>query len=326
MQQEQVIIIGAGPCGIAAAIELQQIGLSPLVIEKASIVHSIYQYPTYMQFFSTAEKLEIGGIPFTTPQDKPTRLEALTYYRKAAQKHQLRIQQYEEVTTIIPDQGQFILETKPMSGDKREYRAERVVVATGYFDNPNMLGIPGEELPKVSHFFREAHPYTDTKTVIIGGNNSAIDASLELVRTGAQVTVVYRGEDYSDNIKPWVLPTFKGFVEQGQIQMLFNSRVIEILPDTVVIQQQDGELRIPNDFVLALTGFRPDRKFLERTGVHMDEASDRPIFDPETMETNVPGLYVAGVVASGRNANEIFIESGRFHGELIANHIRANMS
>lgn len=323
IQQEKIIVIGAGPCGIAAAIELKKLGLQPLIIEKASIVHSIYQYPTYMQFFSSAEKLEIGGVPFTTPQDKPTRIEALTYYRKVAQKHELRIHQYEEVTAVIPDNDQFIIETKPMNKNPRTYRTERVVIATGYFDNPNMLGIPGEELPKVSHFFREAHPYSGTKTVIIGGNNSAIDAALELVRTGAEVTVVYRGADYSENIKPWVLPTFRSLVENGEIRMMFSSQVKEIHPDHVLITTPEGEISLPNDFVLALTGFRPDRKFLERTGVEVDTESDRPIFNPETMETNVKGLYVAGVVASGRNANEIFIESGRFHGNLIANHIRS---
>jgi len=326
MQQEQIIIIGAGPCGIAAAIELKRLGLSPLVIDKASIVHSIYQYPTYMQFFSTSEKLEIGGVPFTTPQDKPTRLEALTYYRKVAQKHELRIQPYEEVTAIIPDSDQFIIETKPMNSEPRTYRTQRVVIATGYFDNPNMLGIPGEDLPKVSHFFREAHPYTGMKTLIIGGNNSAIDAALELVRTGAEVTVVYRGDTYSDNIKPWVLPTFKSLVDGEVIRMMFRSQVNSIHPDHVVVSTPEGNVTIANDFVLALTGFRPDRKFLERTGVEMDAASDRPIFNPETMETNVRGLYVAGVVASGRNANEIFIESGRFHGNLIADHIRTSLN
>ena len=325
MQQEQIIIIGAGPCGIAAAIELKKLGLSPLVIEKASIVHSIYQYPTYMQFFSTAEKLEIGGVPFTTPNDKPTRIEALTYYRKVAQHHELRIHQYEEVTSVTPDAGQFIVRTTPMNGEPRVYRAERVVVATGYFDNPNMLGIPGEDLPKVSHFFREAHPYTGTRTAIIGGNNSAIDAALELMRTGAEVTVIYRGETYSGNIKPWVLPTFRSMVEQGRIRMMFRSQVTRINPDSIVVTTPDGEVVLPNDFVLALTGFRPDRKFLEHTGVEMDDESDRPVYDPETMETNVKGLYVAGVVASGRNANEIFIESGRFHGHLIAEHIRSTM-
>ena len=325
MQQESIVIIGAGPCGIAAAIELKELGLSPLVIEKASIVNSIYQYPTYMQFFSTAERLEIGGVPFTTPQDKPTRLEALTYYRKVAQKHQLRIHQYEEVTSIIPQDGKFVIETQPMNRQPRTYEAERVVVATGYFDNPNMLGIPGEELPKVSHFFHEAHPYTGTKTAIIGGNNSAIDAALELVRVGAEVTVIYRGSTYSEHIKPWVLPTFKSHVENGDIDMMFSSQVVRIDGDSITVNTPEGKKQLPNDFVLALTGFRPDRQFLSKTGVEMDLESDRPVFNPETMETNVKGLYVAGVVASGKNANEIFIESGRFHGTYIARHIRSQL-
>lgn len=322
MQQEQVIIIGAGPCGLAAAIALQNIGLRPLIIEKEMIVRSIYLYPTNMQFFSTAELLEIGGVPFNTPNEKPTRAEALVYYRNVAKHHNLRIHAYERVIAVQPTGNAFIVRSVTKSGENREYRAGRVVIATGYFDNPNLLGIPGEDLSKVSHFFREAHPYTGMNVAIIGGNNSAVDAALELLRVDAKVTVIYRGPDYSPNIKPWVLPVFRSMVDKGRIRMLFRSRVVRISEGWIEVAGPDGRTdRLDNDFVLALTGFRPDRSFLTAIGVEMDAETDKPRINPETMETNVPGLYIAGVVASGREANEVFIETGRFHGDLIAKHI-----
>jgi thioredoxin reductase (NADPH) len=236
----------------------------------------------------------------------------------------LRIHTYERVTAVEPlgpGRG-FAVRSETRSGERREYQAERVVIATGYFDNPNLLGIPGEELPKVSHFFREAHPYAGTNVAIIGGNNSAVDAALELLRADAKVTVVYRGPDYSPKIKPWVLPTFRSAVDKGRIRMMFNSRVVRIGDEWIDVSSADGTVeRLDNDFVLAMTGFRPDRAFLTAAGVEMDPETDKPRINPETMETNVPGLYIAGVIASGREANEIFIETGRFHGDLIARHI-----
>lgn len=320
MQKEEAIIIGAGPCGLAAAIELNKIGLSPLVIEKRNIVHSISQYPTYMHFFSSPELLEIGNIPFTTASEKPSRLEALHYYRTAAQRHQLRIRPYETVNAIRRDNDGFVLEGEDRFGEARSYFARYVVIATGYFDHPNELGIPGERTEKVSHFFRESHPYVGMEVGIIGGSNSAIDAALELERVGAKVTVVYRGSTYSSSIKPWVRPIFESKVAKGLIRMLFSSTVTSIDPYDITVQGPDGVVRIPNDFVLALTGFHPDRKFLTLTGVTM-EAEGYPTFNEETMETNVPGIYIAGVVASRHEANEIFIESGRYHGHKIAAHI-----
>ncbi len=319
-KQEQVIIIGAGPCGLAAALELHSHGFDPLLIEKRNVVHSISQYPIYMQFFSTPELLEIAGVPFTTAHDKPSRLEALNYYRNVALRSGVRIHAYETVTGLTKEAEGFALTSIRKNGEARTYRARHVVIATGYFDHPNLLGIPGEDHDKVSHFFREAHPYTGMQVTIIGGSNSAVDAALELERVGAKVTVVYRGEDYSPSIKPWVLPIMKAMVAKGRIAFRFQSRVIEITPAEVVIETSGGTERLPNDFVLALTGFHPDREFLGSAGVTM-EAEGYPTFNEETMETNVPGIYLAGVVASRHEANEIFIETGRFHGHKITRHL-----
>lgn len=321
MKKESAIIIGAGPCGLAAAIELQRAGLNPLVIEKRNIAYSISQYPTYMNFFSTADRLEIGDIPFTSANEKPSRIEALHYYRTAAQRHSLRINPYETITSVAKDEdGAFLLGGIDRFGDPIAYSCENVIMATGYFDHPNLLGIPGESLDKVSHFFREAHPYIGMEVAIIGGRNSAIDAALELERVGARVTIVYRGAEYSRSIKPWVRPTIENKVEKGAIDFRFGSRVVEIQPRTITIESSEGRSELPNDFVLALTGFQPDRRFLNSAGVTM-ETEGYPTFNEETMETNVPGIYLAGVVASRHEANEIFIESGRFHGHRISEHI-----
>ncbi|PYI55159.1 YpdA family putative bacillithiol disulfide reductase [Paenibacillus flagellatus] len=318
---EQVVIVGAGPCGLSAALELQNVGIDPLVVEKESIVHSIYSYPTYLQFFSTPELLEIGGIPFSTPNDKPTRAEALHYYRNVALRRNVRIRSYERVTSVVPTESGFRVGSVDRAGREASREARYVVIATGYFDHPNMLGIPGEQLSKVSHFFREAHPYTSTKVAIIGGNNSAVDAAMELVRVGAEVTVVYRGDAISPSVKPWVRPLFESLVNKGRIRMLFGSRVVAIDETHITIDRGGTVETAENDFVLALTGFRPDREFLKSTGIRMEGEREKPYFDPETMETNVPGLYLAGVIAAGAEANEIFIETGRHHGAAIAKHI-----
>lgn len=318
---EHTIIIGGGPCGLAAAIELQKSGIvPPLVIEKRNIVHSISQYPTYMHFFSSPENLEIGDIPFTTANEKPSRLEALNYYRTAALRHNVRIQPYVEISAIRRLESGFELDGRGRFGETMTYRCSNVIIATGYFDHPNVLGIPGEEMDKVSHFFRESHPYALMEVAIIGGSNSAIDAALELERVGARVTVVYRGAQYSSSIKSWVRPGFESKVAKGAISMRFSSRVIEIHPRHILIENEHGIESVANDFVLALTGFHPDRGFLNAAGVTM-EAEGYPTFHEETMETNVPGIYLAGVVASKHEANEIFIESGRFHGRKIAQHM-----
>ncbi|MNI19735.1 Thioredoxin reductase [compost metagenome] len=323
---EHVIVIGAGPCGLSAAVELQRAGLTPLLIEKNCLVHSIYLYPTNLQFFSTAELLEIGGIPFTTTQEKPSRNEALVYYRNVAIREKLRIHAYEEVVEVLNDGQSFQVTTNDRYNRPTTYHARNVVVATGYFDHPNLLGIPGEELSKVTHYYKEAHPYTGAKVTVIGGSNSAIDAAMDLYRVGAEVTIVYRGSSYSSTIKPWVRPVFESLVNKGRINMLFNSQVQQITEDHVCLITDGAEATIENDFVLALTGFRPDRSLLSSLGIAIQEETGTPYHNPATMETNVTGFYLAGVVASSKyDANEIFIETGRLHGVAIARHIAAQL-
>lgn len=323
IHRENIIIIGAGPCGLAAAVELKKIGLNPLVIEKQNVVHSISRYPVYLEFFSSPENLEIDDIPFTTAGPKPTRLEALHYYRTVALRRGVRIHTFTTVERLsAKPEGGFALEARRRTTRPVRYEADIVIVATGYFDHPNLLGVPGEDLPKVTHFFTEAHPYTNTDVVIVGGANSAVDAALELERVGARVTVVHRGETLARGVKPWVLPVFMAKVDKGAVKLMLRSKVAAIAEETIDIKTPDGIVTLPNDFVLAMTGFHPDRRFLSEAGVVI-EPEGWPRYDDETMETNVPGLYLAGVVASRNEANEIFIESGRFHGRKIAAHLLA---
>lgn len=317
MERQDTIIIGGGPCGLAAAIALENIGKKPLVLEKGNIVNAIYNYPTHQTFFSTSEKLEIGDVPFITENTKPKRNQALAYYREVVRRKQLRIHSFERATGISRrSDGEF-----EVMSDKGRYRCPYVVIATGYYDNPNVLGIPGENLPKVSHYFKEAHPYFDQDVVVIGGKNSSVDAALELVKAGARVTVIYRGDSYSPSIKPWILPEFDSLVKKGIIRMHFNAHVKEIDTHRVIYEKDRREFSLKNDFVFAMTGYHPDHTFLKKMGIAIDEETGRPHFNPETMESNVPGIFIAGVIAAGNNANEIFIENGRFHGEKIANAI-----
>lgn len=313
MQQEDCIIVGGGPCGLSAAIAMKQVGKNPLVIEKGNVVNAIYHYPTHQTFFSTSEKLEIGEVPFLTVNRKPKRNEALNYYREVVRRKDLRIHRFETVQSVMKKDGFFRVDT-----DRQQYEARYVIIATGYYDNPNLMGIKGEDLEKVSHYFKEAHPYFDMDVVVIGGKNSAIDAALELQKAGARVTVLYRGSEYSPSIKPWVLPDFEALARDGEITMVFNAEVKEITESSVIYVTDRGKEEIPNDFVFAMTGYHPDHSFIRAMGVQMDEPTGRPHFNPETMETNVPDLFIAGVIAAGNNANEIFIENGRFHGEQIA--------
>ncbi|MFG6114496.1 YpdA family putative bacillithiol disulfide reductase [Halobacillus sp. MO56] len=323
MQQEEVIIVGAGPCGMSAAIELKERGIEPLLIEKGNVVNSIYNYPTHQTFFSSSEKLEIGGVPFITERQKPVRNQALAYYRAVAQRKQLRVNAYERVTEVQKTGDTFTIHTKKNSGEQVTYKAKDIIIATGYYDQPNMMGIDGEELDKVMHYFKEAHPYYEKDVVVIGGKNSAVDAALELVKAGANVTVLYRGEDYSKSIKPWILPEFEALVNKEIVAMEFCAEVKEITKTEVIYTCEGEEYRIANDFVFAMTGYQPDHSFLTKMGVDMDEKTGRPSFDETTMETNVPGIYIAGVIAAGYNNNEIFIENGRHHGEQIAEAIAA---
>ena len=319
MNSVDAVIVGGGPCGLSAAIELQNIGLSVVVIEKGNIVHSIYNYPTHQTFFSSSMKLSIGKTPFITAIDKPKRNDALVYYRTVAQIENLHINSHERVEDIDKQDGRFIVKT-----DKAVYDAKYVVVATGYYDQPNRLHVEGENLPTVFHYFKEAHPYFNKKVTVIGGKNSAVDAALELQRAGAHVTVVYRNETYSTSVKPWILPGFDSLVRNGQIDMYFNACVTKITEQAVTVRQQGKTFKLQSDYVFAMIGYHPDHAFLRKIGIGVDEQSGRPIFNGETMETNVENLFIAGVIAAGNNANEIFIENGRFHGGLIAQSIQQN--
>ncbi|KGP71508.1 YpdA family putative bacillithiol disulfide reductase [Pontibacillus yanchengensis] len=318
MQKEQVIIIGAGPCGMSAAIELQERGINPLLIEKGNVVNSIHNYPTHQMFFSSSEKLEIGQMPFITEHKKPVRNQALAYYRAVAQRKQLRINAFEKVEKVNKEGNQFQLCTQRKNGEQVEYTASNVIIATGYYDQPNYMGVPGETLDKVMHYFKEPHPYFDKEVVVIGGKNSAVDTTLELVKAGARVTVLYRGAEYSKSVKPWILPEFDALVQKEDIKMEFNATVTEITEDKVYYEIDGKTYEVENDFVFAMTGYHPDHSFLKQMGITIEEDTGRPSFNDETMETNVPGLYIAGVIAAGYNNNEIFIENGRHHGEYIA--------
>ncbi|MCP8968735.1 YpdA family putative bacillithiol disulfide reductase [Ectobacillus ponti] len=323
MQQEEVLIIGGGPCGLAAAIAMQDIGMSALVIEKGNIVNAIYHYPTHQTFFSSSEKLEIGEVPFITENRKPVRNQALAYYREVVRRKGLRIHPFEKVLQVEKQEGSFLVRTEKQGGEQGVYEARYVIIATGYYDHPNDMHVPGEELDKVSHYFKEAHPYFDRDVAVIGGKNSSVDAALELVKGGARVTVLYRGGTFSSSIKPWILPEFEALVRQGTIQMVFHAHVKEITNETLTYEAEGQTHTIANDFVFAMTGYHPDHSFLTRMGVGIDEATGRPLYKEETMETNVEGVFIAGVIAAGNNANEIFIENGRFHGDAIAKAIAA---
>ncbi|KHF40366.1 YpdA family putative bacillithiol disulfide reductase [Halalkalibacter okhensis] len=318
MEREEIVIVGGGPCGLAAAIACMDQGFNPLVIEKDNVVSAISRYPTHQTFFSTSEKLEIGEVPFVIEERKPRRNQALVYYREVVKRKEVRVRAYEQVETVQKQkEGHFYIKTS-----KKEYVAEHVIIATGYYDSPNMMNIPGEEQSHVLHYFKEAHPYFDMDVVVIGGKNSAVDAALELEKAGARVTNLYRGSEYSTSVKPWILPEFDALVRHEKINLVFNAEVIEITRDEVIYQVGEYVKRVPAQFVFAMTGYHPDHSFLRAMGVLVDPTSGRPHFDPESMETNVEGLYIAGVIAAGNNANEIFIENGRFHGGQIANSIK----
>ncbi len=325
MQQEKVIIIGAGPCGMAAAIALQEQGIQSLIIEKENIINTLYNFPTHQTFFSSSEKLEIGDVAFITERQRPVRNEALVYYREVAKRKDLRIQAFEQAEHIKRLDAGFEITTKDKQGKGRKYAASFVVIATGYYDQPNYLHIPGEDLSKVTHYFKEAHPYYDKNVVIIGGKNSAVDAALELHKAGAKVTVLYRGNAYSKSIKPWILPGFDSLVKKEQINLFFRANVTEITGDSVYYNVDGKEEKIENDYVFAMTGYQPDIPFLQELGVTVDALSGIPTFNDTTYESNIPGIFLAGVVTAGYNNNAIFIENGRFHGAHIAKAIQSKI-
>ncbi|WDF03586.1 YpdA family putative bacillithiol disulfide reductase [Shouchella hunanensis] len=308
-----VIIIGAGPCGLSAAIECDKKGLSSLIIEKENIVNAIYRYPTHQTFFSTSERLEIGEVPFITEERKPRRNQALVYYRMVAKRKKVNVHAYEEVLDVSKQNNVFTVKTT-----KQLYKARNVVVATGYYDSPNYMNVPGEASEHVMHYFKEAHPFFDHDVVVIGGKNSAVDAALELEKAGARVTLLYRGDDYSKSVKPWILPEVISLVNNGRIQLEFGAHITKITEKAVHYKQDGQENHAKADFVFAMTGYHPDHSFIRSMGVEVDEATGRPSFQSATMETNVAHLFIAGVIAAGNNANEIFIENGREHGKQIA--------
>ncbi|MBF6634361.1 MAG: YpdA family putative bacillithiol disulfide reductase [Planococcus sp. (in: Bacteria)] len=315
MEYVDALIIGGGPCGLSAAIELKEIGLQTVVIEKGNIVNAIFNYPTHQTFFSTSEKLSIGDVPFIIEGRKPKRNQALVYYREVVKRSGIKVQPFETVEHVERNEqdGSFSVKTS-----KGYYQAKYVIAATGYYDQPNALNVEGAKLPKVMHYFKEGHPYFDQDVLIIGGKNSAVDAALELHKAGSRVTVSYHGTSYSKSIKPWILPEFDGLVRKGEITMLFDSMVDKITDTSVELTVNDQKETIPNQFVFAMIGYHPDHGFLKSMGISIDPVSGRPTFNEETMETEVDNLYIAGVIAAGNNANEIFIENGRFHGQQIA--------
>ncbi|HWR16752.1 MAG TPA: YpdA family putative bacillithiol disulfide reductase [Terriglobales bacterium] len=317
-----LIIVGAGPSGLATAIEARKRKLAVLNIDKGCVVNSLFNYPTNMTFFTTPELLEIGEVPFSTQNNqKPTRSEALEYYRKVTAHYQLQVRQYETVTKLSGKDGHFAVSTTDLHGFAQTYHTRKMVLATGYYDLPNYLGCPGEDLPKVMHYYKEPHPYYDSDVVVIGAKNSAAIAALELYRHGARVTLVHRGSGIHSHVKYWVKPDIENRLKSGEIKSYFGSTVKEILPEAVVLKTPDGEVTLANDFVFALVGYHPDYDLLRRFGLELTKDQCRPVCDPETLESNVPGIYVAGVIVAGSRTNEIFIENGRFHGKLIAEHV-----
>jgi len=320
------VVVGAGPTGLACGIELKLRGLNALLIEKGCVVNSLYHYPTNLVFFTTPELLEIGNIPMTSLNEKPNRTEALKYYRRVADHYQLNVYQYEHVDKIGGGDGAFDVHTTDRYGCHHAYSARKIILATGYYDIPNLMDVPGEDLPKVLHYYKEPHPYYDQDVAVIGAKNSAALAALELYWTGARVTLIHRGDRISEKVKYWIKPNIENRIKNGEIKAYFKSRVVEIRPDTIVVATPEGVVLLKNDFVFALIGYSPDLKFLNSIGVTLDPATGRPRTDPQTLESERPGVYLAGVIVAGMHTNEIFIENGRFHGKLIAESVAGKLS
>ena len=314
----ELIIIGGGPIGIACALEAEKKGVSYVILEKGCLVNSLYNYPTNMTFFSTSEKLELDGIPFISDKPKPQKREALEYYRRIATSNSVNINLFEKVTSVESSENSIhILKTT-----KGNYKANNVIIATGFYDIPNYLNIPGENLPKVSHYYNDPHYFATLKTVVVGASNSAVDAALEIYRKGGDVTMVVRQEEIGRRVKYWVKPDIENRIEEGSIKAFFSSELKEIKEDKVVITTADGDVEIPNDFVLLLTGYRPNFTFLENMGIKLsDDGKKIPKYDESTMETNIPGIYLAGVICGGVETHKWFIENSRVHAKLILDHI-----
>jgi thioredoxin reductase (NADPH) len=317
MPIRDLLIIGAGPSGLATAIAAKQHGLDYAIVDKGVLVNSIYNFPPLMVFFTTPELLEIGGLPLVTPYDKPTRLEALRYYRRVVDTFGLQVSFHEEVREIEREEDGTFVVTSTGRGGTRVRHARAVVLAIGYYDLPNYLGIPGEDLPHVSHYYTDAHPYYRQRVVVVGGKNSSAEASLELFRAGAHVTLVHRRAALGDSIKYWVRPDIDNRIKEGSIAARFESRVVEIRPTEVIIERNGEQETIPAEGVFLLTGYHPDAELMRRAGIECHPESLTPTLNPETFESNVPNLFIAGGAVAGRNTGNIFIENGRFHGERI---------
>jgi len=322
MTTYDVICIGAGPTGLATAIEARRAGMRALVIDKGCLCNSIYHYPVNMVFFTTPELLEIGGLPLVSPNEKPTRVEALKYYRKASEHYELEVRLFELVVRVEGSDGCFTVVTQTQKG-AGEYQGKKIVVATGYYDLPNKLNVPGEDLPHVSHYYTEPYQFWNREVVVVGGKNSAAEAALDLYRNGARVTLVHRDAQLGQSIKYWVKPDIENRIKAGQIQTRLQTRVKEITPDEVIVSNGGGEKRLPARQVFALTGYHPDFAFIESLGVRLDPETRKPALDPNTLESNVPGIHLAGVVIGGNRTGEIFIENGRFHGKQIVDALSA---
>jgi thioredoxin reductase (NADPH) len=317
MAEYDIICIGAGPTGLATAIEAKRAGMRALVIDKGCLCNSIYHYPVNMVFFTTPELLEIGDLPLVSPNEKPARVEALKYYRKAAEHYELELRLSELVVRVEGSDGNFAVHTRRDDGAPAKYESRKIVVATGYYDLPNKLNVPGEDLPHVSHYYTEPHSFWKENVVVIGGKNSAAEAALDLYRNGANVTLVHRDKHLGQTIKYWVKPDIENRIKAGQIQALFETHVKEITREEVIVSNGAGEKRLPAKQVFALTGYHPDFQFIQSLGVHLDPVTCKPALNPKTLESNVAGVYLAGVVIGGRHTGEIFIENGRFHGKQI---------
>ena len=319
------LVVGAGPTGLACGIELQQRGVKARLVEKGCVVNSLYHYPTNMTFFTTPELLEIGNLPMTSLNEKPNRIEALKYYRRVADHYHLDIRQYERVHRIGGEDRAFQVFTTDRLGCQHVYQARKIVLATGYYDLPNRLNVPGEDLPKVLHYYKEPHPYYNHDVAVIGAKNSAAIAALELWWTGARVTLIHRGGKISDSVKYWIKPNVENRIKNGEIRSYFHSRVVEIQADCLRIDTLEGEIALKNDFVFALIGYQPDLQFLNSTGITLEAETLRPRTNPGTLESERSGIYLAGVIVAGMHTNEIFIENGRFHGQLIAQSIASKL-
>jgi thioredoxin reductase (NADPH) len=323
MANYDIICIGAGPTGLACAIEAKRAGMQPLVIDKGCLCNSIFHYPVNMVFFTTPELLEIGDLPLVSAAEKPVRTEALKYYRKAAEHYQLELRLFERVVRVDGHDGSFTVVTKTEKGTEAIYKSKKIAVATGYYDLPNVMNIPGEDLPHVSHYYTEPYEFWNQDVVVIGGKNSAAEAALDLYRNGVRVTLVHRNSELGSTIKYWVRPDIENRIKAGQVKALFQTRVKEISSDAVVVQNGAGEKRLPAKQVFALTGYHPDYTFIESLGVQLDPETRKPALDPNTLESNIPGIHLGGVVIGGRHTGEIFIENGRFHGKQIIEALKA---